>query len=136
MSESTPSGGPADDVGFVYFAQSGDFIKIGWSRDPKRRVAQLGTACPLPIALRLIVSGSKEDERHFHALFVHLRERGEWFRADPIILGHAERIRGLEVELGYFADRCKGLEDALASIAALALGMGLEDAVQRNDKTP
>jgi len=73
--------------GLVYFVQSGDDgpIKIGWSRDVVRRVAELQTANAHALVLLGAVPGTMEDEAAMHARFAHLRMEAEWFRNSPEI---------------------------------------------------
>lgn len=74
--------------GWVYFAQreSGGPIKIGFSRTPTARAASLGWECEAEIVLLRAVPGTMRDEKRTHALFAPLRQRGEWFRQDAILL--------------------------------------------------
>lgn len=66
----------------VYFLAHGSFIKIGWSRDVRRRLRdfQLPTA---PVGLGWIPQGTalkaEAAERHIHQEFAASRSHGEWF---------------------------------------------------------
>lgn len=66
----------------VYFIQVGEAgpVKIGTTRDPKKRLQILQCANPDVLELRLAVP--EADEAIFHRRFSHLRIRGEWFRFD------------------------------------------------------
>lgn len=73
---------------FVYFIQSGETIKIGYSKTPELRVDQLrrGGRAQRPSAgiaptIRLLayVEGGQELERKLHSRFAESRDRGEWF---------------------------------------------------------
>lgn len=66
---------------FVYFIQCGEAgpIKIGLSRCPNRRLAQLQTAHSEPLRLLHAEPGDRVDEEGMHAWFAHARIRGEWF---------------------------------------------------------
>lgn len=70
----------------VYFAELGGLIKIGISDDPERRARHLNAVllgtCP----------GSRKIERELHDEFADLRERGEWFRAEPRLLRRIEAL--------------------------------------------
>ena len=65
----------------TYFVGLGhSFVKIGESRDPARRIAQLD--CPLlPVRPHVygVLDGRYFPERELHARFAPLRVRGEWF---------------------------------------------------------
>lgn len=61
---------------WIYFVQLGDVIKIGTSSNvPGRLLA-------IPGRLVGLMSGGLQRERYLHEDFRHLREVGEWFRAD------------------------------------------------------
>lgn len=90
---STPQGdcaeGGADAMGgqaggFVYFIETedGQFVKIGYSTRPYRRLSQLGTLRPGNHALRLIgwMPGTIQTERWLQGKFTADRDNGEWFR--------------------------------------------------------
>lgn len=74
---------------FVYFIQSGDFIKIGWSKTPELRVDQIRrgghalrptaglTEDPVLLAYR---PGTRKDEAALHQRFHETNDQGEWFR--------------------------------------------------------
>lgn len=78
---------PSDRLGFVYFVQSGEGgpIKIGWSQDTTRRVAELQTANAHKLVLLGMVPGTMEDEAAMHVHFGHLRMEAEWFQNAPEI---------------------------------------------------
>lgn len=75
--------------GYVYFIQSQGtgLIKIGFSRQPLKRLAVLRTAHGCDVKLLACVDGSMSKERKLHADFAHLRENGEWFRPDKALMG-------------------------------------------------
>lgn len=69
----------------IYFIQSGksEFVKIGYcAGEPKMRLATLQVGNPEKLVLIAVKEGSKDDEARWHAMFDHLRVRGEWFRWD------------------------------------------------------
>jgi Meiotically Up-regulated Gene 113 (MUG113) protein/helix-turn-helix protein len=64
----------------VYFIQDGHgHIKIGYSRDPMRRLRALQAGRSDEIRLLRVVNGDQSVERCFHRHFVAHRIRGEWF---------------------------------------------------------
>ena len=73
---------PLQREGDVYFVQSGSDgpIKIGWSQDVARRIAELQTANAHALVLLGTVPGTMEDEATIHVHFAHLRMEAEWFR--------------------------------------------------------
>lgn len=79
----------------VYFIEAvgTGLVKIGFSRNVKRRMEYLRTTCPHELRpLLLLTDGSPALEAELHRQFAHCRVRGEWFRVeDPALL---EFIRG------------------------------------------
>lgn len=79
---------PGEREGHVYFVQSrgpGGPVKIGWSQDVERRIAELQTANAHKLVLLGRVKGTMEREAALHAQFAHLRMEAEWFRDAPEI---------------------------------------------------
>lgn len=72
----------------VYFAQAGDRIKIGWSRNVATRIATLQTANADPLHLLATVPGARSLERQLHERFAAARLSGEWFEATPDLLAY------------------------------------------------
>lgn len=72
---------PKDRKGVVYFVEAGcgGPIKIGWSQDTNRRIAELQTANAHRLSLLGTVPGTMETEAAMHARFSHLRLEAEWF---------------------------------------------------------
>lgn len=67
--------------GLVYFVEAGrgGSIKIGWTQDLDRRIAELQTANAKKLYVLGSVAGTLDDESAFHARFAHLRLEAEWF---------------------------------------------------------
>lgn len=66
----------------VYFIASEDrrFVKIGsCGRDPRARLSEIQTCCPLRLELLVNVEGGTELERRIHDTFRRCKVRGEWF---------------------------------------------------------
>lgn len=78
--------------GCIYFVQgeNSQRIKIGFSKDPVKRIAALATGCPEPIKVLGAIDGSQAGERALHLKFAHLRVVGEWFRNGPDLVTHIE----------------------------------------------
>ena len=58
-----------------YFIRTGDYVKIGSSNDPERRLKDLESSNPHPLSIEYI----DEDEVFWHRVFEHKHHRGEWF---------------------------------------------------------
>lgn len=68
-------------TGFVYAIASDEgAVKIGYARDPVRRLSELNVAHAGRLKLVGVVRGTKADERAAHKLLYAYRVRGEWFR--------------------------------------------------------
>jgi hypothetical protein len=69
--------------GFIYVLHNmnRNAVKIGYSGNPMSRIAQLRTASPDPLALKMIFEGTQEVERRLHRTFAAHRLNGEWFDA-------------------------------------------------------
>lgn len=75
------------EQGYVYFIlnEKGDRVKIGFSRDPQKRMRQLQTANAQRLTLLATIPGTKEDEKYLHARYRNYRGINEWFRmAGPL----------------------------------------------------
>lgn len=73
---------------WVYFIHApGIGIKIGISRTPTKRMAELQTGCPCDLVLLGQIRGSTSLERYLHMRFRTQRlPRGEWFHEDILPL--------------------------------------------------
>ena len=68
----------------VYFISNGkNLIKIGYSKDPIKRLAALQTASPDRLSLLAIKPGKKDVESQLHEEFKESRMEGEWFQLTP-----------------------------------------------------
>lgn len=83
--EKTRVGGRRPTVGFCYLIE--DFnrrlVKIGWSRDPKRRLKNLIAASDHRMRLVGIQLGGRLREAILHRRFAAQRVRREWFAPCP-----------------------------------------------------
>lgn len=79
----------------VYFVQEGSagLIKIGCSKNLKKRFDEIARELPYDLKLLAFVDGWREVEVVFHLRFAHARVRGEWFRPVPELLAYIEEIR-------------------------------------------
>lgn len=66
--------------GFVYAIGDGEGrVKIGWSRNPVRRLPNIQTACAGKATLLGLVRATKVQETEIHQLLHAHRHHGEWF---------------------------------------------------------
>lgn len=79
--------------GWIYFIRANDAIKIGFSVQPKSRVASLQTSHHHTLEVLATVPTSLIGEREAHQRFEHLRIRGEWFRADKELFKFIDSLK-------------------------------------------
>lgn len=72
-------------TGYVYAIQSGDAIKLGFSKHPWRRLGELNVHNPDAYKLLGFAHGTPEHERELHMLCAAERIRGEWFRRGRVV---------------------------------------------------
>ena len=80
---SLPAPLPGDT--FIYFLRAGNFVKIGHSRQWKRRMAHMQIWSPHIIVPLLVMIGRESTERTLHSRFRRDHYRGEWFHNSPAI---------------------------------------------------
>lgn len=66
-------------------------IKIGYSRNPRRRVKGIRSGFPYRLRVLGYTLGSLARERRYHKLFSECRIRGEWFSPTAQLLRFIER---------------------------------------------
>jgi hypothetical protein len=79
-------------LGFTYFVQDGDAIKIGSSTNPEARIKTLQTGLHRELKVLAIVPQEIAGEFETHQRFAHHRIRGEWFRAGADLLRFIRHI--------------------------------------------
>lgn len=81
--------------GWVYLVETTEGparVKIGFSSDPQRRLADMQVGSPVKLRLRTKWRGTSEDEASLHRLVAAHRLHGEWF--EMAAAAEAERIMG------------------------------------------
>lgn len=71
---------PEETTGSVYVVGFNEFVKIGRSETPRRRIKSIDSNMPTPISFYGIVPGNWFVERLYHNRFSEHRVRGEWFK--------------------------------------------------------
>ncbi len=90
--------------GMIYFIKSSTgLIKIGTTANVAARLAALRTASPASLSLIGVMDGGAKTEHALHVRFAECRDRGEWFRPDPPLLGfigeHARAVDSVSLIL-------------------------------------
>lgn len=72
---------------FLYALRCGEFVKIGRSKNPEKRLQQLRTASPYPCEIMgTIKEGPHYESRVHQMLRGHLHIGREWFRLEGAVL--------------------------------------------------
>ena len=85
----------------IYFIQHENYVKIGYTLEPKRRVIEIQVSMPTELKVLLIIEGNKKLEKELHSLFVSLKTRGEWFLLDGVIEEYIELNREIDLRYEY-----------------------------------
>lgn len=61
--------------------------KIGFSKQPKKRLAQIQTGCPFPVVMLAMFKGTMKTEKMLHRKYqaYKFRNNGEWFHLDEAL---------------------------------------------------
>lgn len=88
---------PKKCKGYVYFIQGlcGGAIKIGFSKNPEKRLAELQTGYPDSLTIILMIPGTEATERAIHREFEASRLKGEWFRPDKYVLDRIKELKAM-----------------------------------------
>jgi hypothetical protein len=88
------------DTREVYFVRAGDDgpIKIGYAREPQRRLNAMQADNHMQLHLLATLPGGPELERALHYFFAPLRVRGEWFRNAPPLSTFVALVTEAEAE--------------------------------------
>lgn len=70
----------------VYFLYDGESVKVGHSKNPRKRVKQLQTGSSSKIQLLGTIYGDKALEKEIHRQFNRFRIINEWFRPEDELI--------------------------------------------------
>lgn len=77
--------------GWIYLIYDGGWsYKIGFARNPEKRLAELQTAHAEQLRIVGVLEGTKRTEGELHELFASDHVRGEWFTKTREIHGYFE----------------------------------------------
>lgn len=68
-------------------------IKIGCSRWPEHRLADLAKWSPIPLEIMASGPGEHVLERFIHRMFKDVRSHKEWFHSTPALLARIDLVR-------------------------------------------
>lgn len=88
---------PKKCKGYIYFIQGlcGGAIKIGYSKNPEKRLAELQTGYPDTLTILLMIPGTEATERTLHRQFEASRLKGEWFRPDKYVIDKIKELKAM-----------------------------------------
>ena len=72
--------------GYVYLITDGEYLKIGYSVNPEKRVAELQTGNARPLRLLGKIEGTEADERALHQKYIRNNVLQEWFHINGPLL--------------------------------------------------
>lgn len=136
------------NVPHVYFAamayQGGEILKIGFSRNPVKRVASLKWSTKLPDAsgsatLLASVQADIEMERYLHSLFSPQWIEREWFKPCPTLytlIDHCAEHKGFpDFVVSSFEDHRLAVEARRAATLAMRKSRYLLSRMRGKQKT-
>jgi hypothetical protein len=81
-----------------------DVVKIGVSKNPKKRLKQLQTSNSSELVLLGFINGEKAEEQYLHCLFGKHKLYGEWFILNDEIIDYINLVNLIDC----FVDRLDG----------------------------
>ena len=124
-------------TGLVYFIRCGKNgpIKIGFTRNIDRRLAQISVYAPEPPECIGFFNGKEEDEAQLHKNFSALRMNGEWFRPDPVLLEFVEQFSSYEKPTCKRGRKRQFISDEWQIIDEIAEDLGVGSEARRKWKS-
>jgi Meiotically up-regulated gene 113 len=80
-------------LGYIYFAKSGQYVKIGFTQNLPGRFMDFAVATPEPHVLVHYEVGTRDEEKAYHQRFAEHRVRGEWFKLSAEIAAFVREAR-------------------------------------------
>lgn len=105
-------------MGWIYFAHNATagLVKIGFSSNPRRRLASLSMASGTDLILVGLVGGAtRRGEGRVHACLRSFRVKGEWFKDHDDVMSEARKGKDVLPPEGYEPKSLK--KDRMISLA-------------------
>ena len=67
---------------YFFITEDYKYLKVGYSKNPQKRLQKLQTGSPLLLKILKVIPGSYESEAFFHQLLSPSKVHGEWFTLD------------------------------------------------------
>ena len=99
---------------FIYYIKNinSGHIKIGWSRNPQKRIRQLQPGAEGKLIIMATQPGGPSAEASIHRHFKRLQFYGEWYKSDSSLLGYISDI--LEGRYRYFDESGENIKTEIA----------------------
>jgi len=79
----------------VYFVRCQDFVKVGYSSTPMKRIANLQIGNPFTLEVLIIIPGSVTTETELHNVFSDLHYANEWYRYEGLLKQYVENNKDI-----------------------------------------
>jgi hypothetical protein len=71
--------------GFVYFIRCGEYVKVGFTKNPQERTKSLRSMTPYPTKMLKVIAGTMAGERAIHKVLAEYHHHFEWFRLEDTL---------------------------------------------------
>lgn len=102
---------------YLITCQQTNCCKIGYSKEPGRRLLQLQTANAHPLVLETVIDGDTKKEHELHVQFRHYRLEGEWFSYGSQI----KKYFGIDQQIMFRPDQLLANWDKVSKITTKSL---------------
>jgi len=92
-------------MGFVYFIYDKSNIKIGFTKNIKKRIKELQTSNSNKLVLLGYFIGDMNKEQELHNQFKNYQILNEWFRPDQKLIDYINENNIMDVYLGWIKDK-------------------------------
>lgn len=125
----------------IYFIEYGNLIKIGYAKNPAKRIKEIQSNYPLPLGIVGIIDGERSEEQKLHFKFKEYHVNKEWFEKSISILNFVKEkqiqykvdilnfrksfdtLKGYRVRMGYaLRDMAIEMNMKIPSVQAIEIG--------------
>ena len=90
---------------FVYFIYDNSNIKIGFTKNIKKRMKELQTSNSNKLMLLGYINGDINKEQFLHNQFKNYQILNEWFKPDQALIDYINENNVMDVYLGWLKDK-------------------------------
>lgn len=110
----------------IYFVGFQDYIKIGYTADPIRRLEAIKQALPGESVVYAIIEGNRELEKELHDTFAINRARGEWFYYNDTLMKFIREQKDVSERFGIYNGGAKYFDTDPITAHRMRLGLTQE----------